>query len=280
VVSADQEDLVERYEHELTAYYKPESPLEKLQIQRIAVCRTKLDALYELELVKLQIAKAELEGNPKLALDRVHPGEDLTRLLAQTLSKGRQLSLPMNLTPDLLETFSEEIKNAGGKLDQDDDMHSQLPRLGEFIDAAAERLKISGYAVILRLGSSIQELFDDGEKGHSELTKLLYLGLEVMESKARGDEVYVIKGNSKQVQEDVDSKKINDSLSAITKLSSIVSRAQEVSKEFDRMQDLLLRSATLGGEESDRLLRYQTTWERRLSSAIGELLALQAKNAR
>jgi hypothetical protein len=280
VVNADQKDLVERYEHELTAYYKPESPLEKLQIQRIAVCRTKLDALYELELVKLQIAKAELEGNPKLALDRVHPGEDLTRLLAQTLSKGRQLSLPMNLTPDLLETFSEEIKNAGGIFDQDDDMHSQLPRLGEFIDAAAERLKISGYAVILRLGSSIQELFDDGEKGHSELTKLLYLGLEVMESKVRGDEVYVIKGNSKQVQEDVDSKKINDSLSAITKLSSIVSRAQEVSKEFDRMQDLLLRSATLGGEESDRLLRYQTTWERRLSSAIGELLALQAKNAR
>ena len=42
----------------------------------------------------------------------------------------------------------------------------------------------------------------------------------------------------------------------------------------------MLRSVTLGGEESDRLLRYQTTWERRLSSAIGELLALQAKNGK
>ncbi len=279
VIRADQKALVEGYEHELTAYYKPESPLEKLQIQRIALCRTKLDALYELEVIKLQIAKAELEGNPKLTLDRVHPGEDLTRSFAQTLSKGRLPSLPMNLTPELLETFSEEIKNAGGKLDQSDNMHVQLPRLGEFIDAAAERLKISGYAVILRLGRSIQELFDDGEKGHSDLTKLLYLGLEVMESKARGDEVYIIKGNSKQVQKDVDTKKINDSLSAITKLNSIVSRAQEVSKEFDRMQDLLLRSVTLGGEESDRLMRYQTTWERRLSSAIGELLALQSKKA-
>ena len=37
---------------------------------------------------------------------------------------------------------------------------------------------------------------------------------------------------------------------------------------------------TLSGEESGRLLRYQTTWERRLSSAIGELLALQAKNGK
>jgi hypothetical protein len=100
-----------------------------------------------------------------------------------------------------------------------------------------------------------------------------------MESKARGDEVYVIKDNFKQVQEDIDTKKINDSLSAIAKLNSIVSRAQKVSKEFDRMQDLLMRSVTLGGEESDRLMRYQTTWERRHSKAIGELLALQAKNA-
>jgi hypothetical protein len=46
------------------------------------------------------------------------------------------------------------------------------------------------------------------------------------------------------------------------------------------MQDLLLSSVTLDGEEFDRRMRYQTTWERRLSSAIGELLALQAKNAR
>lgn len=37
VVSADQKALVARYEHELKAYYKPDSPLEKLQIQRIAL---------------------------------------------------------------------------------------------------------------------------------------------------------------------------------------------------------------------------------------------------
>jgi hypothetical protein len=280
VVNADQKALVERYEHELTSYYKPESPLEKFQIQRIALCKVKLDALYELEMVKLQIAKAELEGNPKLALDRVHPCEDLTRSFAQTLSKGRQLSLPMNLTPELLDIFSEEIKSAGGKLDQDDNIHNKLPRLAEFIAEEAERLKLSSYEVILRIGSSIQELFDTKDKDHSNLLKLWRLGLEVMEARARGDEVLVIKASEKQSQGDVDIQKINDALSAITGLNSIVFRAQEVSKKFDRMQDLMLRSLTLDGEESDRLLRYQTTWERRLSSAIGELLALQAKNAR
>lgn len=37
----------------------------------------------------------------------------------------------------------------------------------------------------------------------------------------------------------------------------------------------MLKSVTLPSNESDLLMRYQTTLERRLSSAIGELLALQ-----
>ena len=82
VVSADQKALVERYEHELTAYYKPDSPLEKLQIQRIALCRTKLDALYELEMVKLQIAKAEL-NRVKAKLRTIEGAQVATSVIAK-----------------------------------------------------------------------------------------------------------------------------------------------------------------------------------------------------
>jgi hypothetical protein len=101
-----------------------------------------------------------------------------------------------------------------------------------------------------------------------------------MEARARGDQVLEIKANKLEAEEYLDDKKINEALSAITKLNSVVVRAHEVAKEFQQRQDLMLRSVTLDGEESDRLLRYQTTWERRLSSAIGELLALQAKNGK
>ena len=179
------------------------------------------------------------------------------------------------------ETCRRQCSNPGGFNRKSLLLICSLDReVYEFIDEAAERLKISDYSAILRIGISIQELFDTKDKDRSQVTKLLHLGMKVMEAEARGDEAYVIKANTIQGQEDVDTQKINDSLSAIIKLNSIVSRAQEVSKEFDRMQDLLVRSVTLDGEESDRLMRYQTTWERRLSSAIGELLALQAKNAR
>ena len=80
--------------------------------------------------------------------------------------------------------------------------------------------------------------------------------------------------------EDPDINKINEALAGIAELNSVVVSAHEVAKNFLRMQELMLRSVTLSGEESDRLLRYQTTWERRLSSAIGELLVLQTKNAK
>ncbi len=280
VVSADQKALVERYEHELTTYYKPESPLEKLQIQRIALCKAKLDALYELELVKLQIAKAELEGNPKLVLDKVHPAEDLTRSFAHTLSKGRQLSLPMNLTPELLETFSKEINNAGGEIDQGDEIYSHIPSLGEFIDDEGKRLNTSGYHVISRIGDSIKTLLDKGSGSLSVVYEALELATDVIKHRKLGHDAYYFKKDTFESEGDVDIKKINNALISITQLNEIVVKSREVSKKFDRMQDLLLRAVTLGGEESDRLMRYQTTWERRLSSAIGELLALQTKNAK
>ncbi len=280
VVSADQRVQVEQYIQELMAHYRPESPLEKLQIQRIALCRAKLDALYELELVKLQIAKAELEGNPKTALDRVYPSQDLTRSFAQNLSNGGQLSLPMNLTPELLEIFSKEINSAGGKIDQGDAIYDQIPSLGEFIDHEGEKLNTSGYQVILRIGDSIKTLFDKASLELSAVYEALELATDVIRHQKLGHDAYYFKKDTVQNEQDFDLKKINNALTSITQLNAIVVKAREVSKEFDRMQDLLLRSVTLGGEESDRLMRYQTTWERRLSSAIGELLTLQSKNDR
>jgi hypothetical protein len=52
-------------------------------------------------------------------------------------------------------------------------------------------------------------------------------------------------------------------------------KAQELVAQYQEIKDLMLRALSLPEAESDLLMRYQTTLERRLSSAIGELLALQ-----
>jgi len=77
VISDGQKILVEQYVQELTTYYHPESPLEKLQIQRIALCKAKLDALYEIEHVKLQIASEDLRRAPDLVMQKISASDVL-----------------------------------------------------------------------------------------------------------------------------------------------------------------------------------------------------------
>jgi hypothetical protein len=276
--SAEQRVAVEQYVQELTDFYKPESPLGKLQIQRIALCKAKLDALYQLEQVKLQIASEDLKRTPELVMQKIEAGGEMTQAFAETLSKGRELELPMGLTPESLALISSEINAIGGKLDSEDDLNIALPNLSLFIKGLANRLGSSPYKILLRIGETVNGMLKEKGAIGYKLRQLLQ-----SMKKAKQDEIY---GESPvdelvvAVEVEPDLNKINEALGGIVQLNSVVKSAHEVAKDFMRMKELMLSSVTLSGEESDRLLRYQTTWERRLSSAIGELLALQGKNGK
>ncbi len=154
-ISVGQKALVEQYVRELTTYYKPDSPLEKMQIQRISLYKAKLDALYELEQVKLQIASEDLKRTPELVMQKIAAGGDLNQAFAETLSKGRELELPMGLTPESLAHIASEINAIGGKLDSEDDLNIALPNLSLFIKKIAKRLGSSPYKILLRTGETV-----------------------------------------------------------------------------------------------------------------------------
>jgi hypothetical protein len=78
-----QKVALDRYVKELTDFYRPTSPLESLQIERIALCKVKLDSLYDLEGVKLQIATEDINRTPSLAMQRVYAGGDITQDFAK-----------------------------------------------------------------------------------------------------------------------------------------------------------------------------------------------------
>lgn len=278
VVSADQKALVDRYEHELTAYFKPESPLEKLQIQRIALCRAKLDGLYDLERVKLRIASEDLKRSPELVMQKIGAGRELTQTFVKTLVKGRELGLPFGLKPALLQLIASEINQIGGKLYSEVNLEIALPTLGKLTNEIGRRINSSSQKVLIRAGERVNDM-------QTEIGALKYSLLQMLRPLVEGnqddfEEDPLSNNVDEKSEKEADLKKINEALDAIVALNSVVISAQELAKDFTLMQDLMLRTVTLGGEESDRLMRYQTTWERRLSSAIGELLALQAKNAK
>jgi hypothetical protein len=198
----------------LTKHYQPSSPLEKLQLERIALCKVKLDALYELERVKLLIAGEDLNRSPDLVMQRVSSGDELTQSFALALSKGWPPSLPMGLTPDILEKAASEINGVGGKLDQDDDMHVAMPLFSSFVDELASRLGISSYSAILRLGRAVNQVLKDG---NSVLTIFREM-LNEIEANKRGDHLSTPKqvGNESSFSEEsVEAKKINEALAVL-----------------------------------------------------------------
>jgi hypothetical protein len=72
-----------------------------------------------------------------------------------------------------------------------------------------------------------------------------------------------------------DSNVLNKQLQGFLSLQQSYIEAQRLVTLFHETKELMMRSISLPVSESDLLMRYQTTLERRLSQAIGELLALQ-----
>ena len=70
-------------------------------------------------------------------------------------------------------------------------------------------------------------------------------------------------------------KAVDRDLQEITDLASLLEKVPTVVQSFNEMKEWMLRAADLQSEESDRMMKYQTMLERRLSSAIGELLELR-----
>ena len=58
------------------------------------------------------------------------------------------------------------------------------------------------------------------------------------------------------------------------KISEGVKNATVLSRKCTHVGELMLKAGTLSGEESDRLIRYQTTLEMRQFSVVGNRVAL------
>ena len=164
----------------------------------------------------------------------------------------------MGLSPEILQLIATEINGIGGKLEPEDDINFALPNLARFINEVADRLGSTPDKILLRTGEAVNGLLKDKGAISYRLRQLLQSMVEKRHDQI--NEVSLFEDASPEASAEPDLTKINEALSGFRDLNSEVSSAHEVAMNFSKMQDLMLRSVTLSGEESDRLLRYQTTW--------------------
>ena len=295
--------LVDSYTQELTNYYKPESPLEQLQIRRIAMCRAKLAYLYDLEQVKLALVAKELESQPEKILEKIPGATGLAMGMAIEFITSGEIHLPFRLELPLLQAICDEIHGMHGSIENKHQFARALPKLTKYLNAYPVvglnntnqwMEKLVTISKDIKLASQMEDghlgLLDEMFRGYlrsREYEALLEKEAEKPERDelercqeerriARGEKPRKIE-STPTVNPDAitDMEVISQQLKQFLDLHKSYQKANRIAVQYQEMKNLMLRALSLPVAESDLLMRYQTTLERRLSQAIGELLALQ-----
>ena len=289
---------------ELVEFYKPKGPIEQLQLERIATCKAKLNSLYELERAKQALLIDQHRADTDKYIKESFGSSPLVRGMMKELFLLEKIGypypnfifLPCQLNIKLLSEIVDEIDAFHGELISDADLKKYFPNLSTYLEgvdsdesalhvrlvAIAEQLEkiISddGYheAVKLifrdklkrvKLGPTPEDLeFDRQLEKHQEQTyKRLNLKPKV-----------IVKDPPKQFP---NQEKLTLVFKSFKTIYAAYITTQESAQSIRKKIDLHQRALSLPSEEADLLMRYQTSWERRLSTLIGELMQLQRLRA-
>jgi hypothetical protein len=301
VTSVSEQSLIASFSKELEDFYDPQSPLEKLQIQRIAISRAKLAKLYEVESARLEMRSNKLEHSTESIFKELPYVEGVVKGMVHEMALYGQLILPLGLSSVVLEKIAQEVHALEVKREIKDPWRL-LPSLSHFLEGIISFN--TNEPLVSRLDlvcSYIQKVLSQGDLYHEHLKLMLgsneNFGLVSEDVVEEEDELDILIKQSQEkyrkkqrvnqkasvapaadveeVPADLTSLDVLEKCKVLVDLYRYSQEAQRAFEQFFQTKALMLKSVTLPSNESDLLMRYQTTLERRLSSAIGELLALQ-----
>jgi len=179
-VLPDEIEMVEAFVLELSEHYRPQSPLEVLQIQRIAFCRAKLAKLIDIEVAGREVARREIELHPEVVMARlVQYPEYLRKMVLQEIGQQSVLA-SLSLQRNELIEICQEVTGFLGLLEGEDDLELCFPKLCAYLDRvpqSREQLPDIGHDQKLMLfAQRLHHLFADehiGPSSNSSIEDLL-----------------------------------------------------------------------------------------------------------
>lgn len=278
-VMPDEVQMVEEFTRDLTEYYKPESPLEVLQIQRIAFCRAKLAKLIDIELAGREMARREIELNPEMVMARLTQYSSSLKAMALEVIAGAQPLRKFGLDEPTLTAIVQEVEGFAGVLEGEEDLPAAFPRLCAFLEGMVwAQDQIEGMSMDQRLmvfAQKIRNLREKTKESDRPETGIDALLLQVGRS-AQIEEM----ANRKVLRQKMPGNNgfhqaVDRDLQEIKALATGLAALPSVVRSFEEMKSWMLRSMDMNAEDAERMMKYQTMLERRLSTAIGELLELR-----
>jgi len=263
---------------ELVSYYKPESPLEILQIQRIALCRAKLAKLYKVEQAAHDLALLNLDANPEQVFIRIQGFGAVAQRMAVSMVRGEKFFLPLGLSERKLKEIVNEIDSLKSSLADELALRRTLKHTVRFLETLWSESDGGEFSADRYLSWAAKRIKDfSGSQPSRSSEKDSFE--EVLANVHLSDEVRGLSHTSLRVHSNADlfHDSVCSDLGCFSHLWQDFVAAKELTQRFHETKVLMVKAITPSVEEADRLMRYQTSIERRLSSAIGELLALQAR---
>lgn len=264
--------------NELVSHYKPQSPLENLQIQRIALCRAKLAKLYAVEQASQDLALLNLNAKPVQVLTQIEGFNRASQGMALRIIKDEKNVLPLGLTEKRLKEIKQEVDGLKNLISDELALKESLKRTVRFLETLWTGSDQGEFSADRYLSWAAKKI-DDFSKAETSKDSTKESFEEMLENVHAPDELRALPQTSVRPQFSPES--FHDSVCAdlnrFTQLWMDFLSAKELVPRFHEVKALMAKAMTPSAEETDRLMRYQTSIERRLSSAIGELLALQSR---
>ena len=281
--------LAQAYTKQLLEHYQPNSPLESLQVIRVARTWAKLEMSYEQERAKLALALYEFESSPSNVTSSMKEGSDLELSLARRLLDGQSLSLPFSICEEEVTEVAKESRGLKGQVTCDMDFEKRMPKLFNLVNnielSSLDGLQ-EGASVMDRLkiiARDVEVIFS-----HHGLDGAIFFNVLEKLSRFRSDEKSGQMSSPRRehikYRDEEEPNKIHDAFVAqvrlFVRLSDSLDKAKSLVEKVREHRQLKRASISLSPDESDRFARYQANLERRLSSQIGELRVMQADKVR
>lgn len=308
--SVMEKEMMDDFVKELEDYYQPNSPLEKLQIQRIALCRAKLARLYEIERARLEIEINKLAHSPDHFFESMPMVRGVVKGMVHEYIRYGVLTLPMGLTEVDLFKIVTEVRAFQGQSYDEPALWRAAPHLAQFVERHrgkdSDDLEDSRLAHLETILRGLDTIVDAGEH-YMEHVKAIYAIFEpilkdpeeeltdsekelfdmVQEQQKELEREHAkrhARAKPKVITEEearsVSRKKVASLMNKCQVLVRLYFDSQEAKRIFAHYQEtqsMLMKAVTLPSSESELFMRYQTNLERRLSLAIGELLELRRR---
>jgi hypothetical protein len=282
-VAGPEQQVMALQVNQLTAYYRPQSPLEHLQIQRIARCAAKLETLYAIERARAEMALLQAQATAdQTLLHFAHYPAAARHLAMQILQPAapEPPTPPFGLTERLLDQLCQEIDAFVGVIEAESDLPLYFPRLVKFLQAttlkncdgpfsADQRLWLVATMLRTYISANLNPLptAATASDRYEQILRKIVEDEQVKNSAQKG-----VRPRNEAVTYH---RAVRDDLEVFLQLLQYRRQARQIAAQFPQVKSLLVASTMMPGEDSDRLMRYQTTLEKQLSRYIGELLQLR-----